>query len=74
MTEPKLCKNCKHFRRDWITFLFEGDEYAKCSNPKSFALFCSNERKNFYSLGVCGPEAKNFEEKETKSFWEWLRK
>lgn len=38
MTKPKLCKNCKHFRRDWITFFTSGDEYAQCAHPRNFNL------------------------------------
>jgi hypothetical protein len=34
MTEIKLCKDCKHYKKDWITHLIErSDKFDKCLNP-----------------------------------------
>ena len=82
MTDPKLCKNCKHIRRNWITYLFVGDEFSKCGRPVNPDLvsgktelknYCSIERKYWYSIDACGPEGKYFEERKSKSFWDWLK-
>lgn len=77
MTEPKLCKNCKYCRPDWMTkiisFGFESKyQFAKCTRPISGDLvsgtvknnnFCICERASHYVLDICGKEGKYFEEK-----------
>lgn len=71
----KICKNCKHFQRDWIF----GCKFSKC---KSFdvettdlitgektinrEMYCSVAR-NYNHL--CGTEGKRFEEKPKRKWF-----
>ena len=65
----KLCKDCKFYKRDWISHIFERtDRYDKCLNPifnenvvtgKTNGTYCDNTRK----YHGCGMEGKYFEAK-----------
>lgn len=77
MSDPKLCKDCKYCRPDWMTKIFtfgidNGYEYAKCTRPIFGDLvsgttrmnnFCSCERVSYITIETCGKEAKYFEQK-----------
>jgi hypothetical protein len=65
----KLCKDCKHSKRDF-TF---GWQFGKCmreppavdpvdGKQKKTGLYCSTQREFPH---LCGPEAKYFEQKPT---------
>lgn len=69
MTEqPKLCKNCKYYKKDRISHLlgFRG-KYDECRRLMNLVTgdkkveFCEIERRDWYPLDVCGPEGKYFE-------------
>jgi len=70
MTEMKLCKDCKWYKKDWITHLIERtDKFDKCLSPalnqnlvtgKSYGKFCNIQRDATYG---CGREGKYFEAK-----------
>lgn len=74
MTEPKLCKNCKYYRRDSILTFFT-DRYDKCIRPindvslitgkrKIPHLYCEMERNNQGVCGIpCGKDAIYWEPK-----------
>lgn len=68
MTEPiKLCKDCKHYKKDWFEHLTSmGDRFDTCHNPvlsenlvtgKSNGGYCDTMRK-FHG---CGMEGKYWE-------------
>jgi hypothetical protein len=69
MTEMKLCKDCKFYKKNWFMHLFErSDRYDKCLNPifnqnpvtgKTNGLYCDNTRK----YHGCGMEGKYWEAK-----------
>ena len=71
----KLCKDCKWYKKDWITHLIEGsDSFDKCLNPivnenlvsgKTKGGFCDMLRaKRWQELDYsCGPEGKYWEAK-----------
>ena len=73
MTELRLCKDCKHYKKDWLTHIisFFGDRgsFDKCRREKNNNLvvggcvknYCEIERRNWSTLDVCGPAAKYFE-------------
>lgn len=71
MSEPKFCKDCKHYKAGWSGF------YPRCAAvPDPVAggavRFADIERE--YGFGDhCGPEAKRFEAKP-KAVWRrwWL--
>lgn len=64
----KFCKDCKHFRRNWI--LFFDRSFDKCLRPqnnnrspitgKVKPSFADIQRDNFF---LCGPEGKFWEAK-----------
>jgi len=69
----KLCKDCKHYRKDWISYIFpffgaKGD-YDMCGRKRNDNLvtgknnlsFCDIERRDYSALDVCGEDAKYFE-------------
>jgi hypothetical protein len=78
MTDPKLCKDCKYCRPDWIikiiSFGIESEyQFAKCARPISGDLvsgteklntFCSCERVSYDVINTCGKDAKYFEAKK----------
>ena len=69
MTKMKLCKDCKYYRKDWISHIIgSGDTFDLCLHPlvtgnvvtgKSNGRYCDNVRK-FHG---CGMDAKYFEAK-----------
>jgi hypothetical protein len=71
----KLCKDCKYHKKDWIshTFPFFGAKgyFDECRREKNDNLvvgggrttFCEIERRDYYSLDVCGVEGKYWEAK-----------
>ena len=70
MTEPiKLCKDCKHYKRDWSArFIGLEDKFDLCLHPlvtgnvvtgKTDGRYCDSMRK----YHGCGMEAKYFEAK-----------
>ena len=69
MTEIKLCKDCKWYKRDWLYHLTgAGDRYDKCFNPivcenfvtgGSNGQYCDTTRR----FHECGPKAKYWEAK-----------
>lgn len=72
----KLCKDCKHYRKDWIQrFLlpFDKDEgfSDKCVRPRPVSLvtgkdkitYCDIERGVNYILDNCGPDGKYWEQR-----------
>ena len=77
MSEPKLCKNCNHFKDHF--------GFYKCHRPisvdsslitgevetKSNHEFCEFERGTFIYKDSCGPEGKYFEQRKT--FWELVQ-
>lgn len=63
----KLCKDCKHFKRDWI--LFFDRSFDKCLRKmekrspitgKAKPSFADIQRDHFF---LCGPEGKYWEAK-----------
>ncbi len=81
MTEPKLCKNCKHF----TNFGGEFASASRCRRPISVDLSlvsgnvetklnyesCEMERGTFRYKDSCGPEGKYFEQRDT--FWRLIQ-
>lgn len=67
-SSDRLCKDCKHARRDFVDRLSGTWQFAKCSlstyhesvGGKTYHHFCSIERN---SGRLCGPEAKKWEPK-----------
>ncbi len=63
MTEIKLCKDCKWYKRDWLYHLTgAGDRYDKCFNPivcenfvtgGSTGRYCNTMRR-FHECGMIG--------------------
>ena len=66
----KLCKDCKHYKKDWIAHLIErSDRFDKCLNPifnqnlvsgKTKGKYCDIQRDATYD---CGREGKYWEAK-----------
>jgi hypothetical protein len=75
MNEQKLCKDCKYYKKDWVSHLFpifgyrgEFDTCQRLVNPvtgRKQVDFCSIERRYYYPFPTCGPEAKYFEPKNS---------
>ena len=72
MTEPKLCKDCKYYRKEWTAHIFTLTHiYDTCACPHtSQNLVTGNENRFCDMLRAerwkeldysCGPEAKYFE-------------
>ena len=70
MTELKLCKDCKWYKKNWIEHLSgSGDQFDKCMNPilngnlvtgKYKGVFCDTAR----NYGIrCGKEGRYWEAK-----------
>lgn len=69
----KLCKNYKYYKKDWISHLLpifgyrgQFDECRRVVDPvtgEKKVDFCSTERKDWYPLPTCGPDAKYFEKR-----------
>ncbi len=63
MTEIKLCKDCKWYKKDWLCHLTgAGDTYDKCFNPimcknvvtgGSNGQYCDTTRR-FHECGMIG--------------------
>ena len=77
----KLCKDCKHVRRDSVL----GYAYAKCAAPVDGNVnpvtggpvwFCSTERNAaFNSINECGSKGRLWEAKPpsfASRLWKWL--
>ena len=75
MTEPKLCKDCKYYRKDWISHILGFNYiYDTCACPHtSRNLVTGNENRYCDMLRAerwkeldysCGLEAKYFEAKK----------
>jgi hypothetical protein len=73
MTDLKLCKDCKHYKKNWFEHLTGGgDRFDMCLNPVvsgnlvtgkvKGGRFCDMMR---LSYGKCGEEGKYFEPKRT---------
>jgi hypothetical protein len=71
----KLCKDCKYYRKDWISHILERTHrYDTCACPHTSQnpvtgnenMFCDMLRaKRWEKLDhSCGPEAKYFEAKK----------
>lgn len=70
-TELKLCKNCKHYRKDFFAHLFKrSDESDMCSNPVFMENLITGNftRKNWklckvqrYYQHLCGKNGDHFE-------------
>ena len=71
--EIKLCRNCKYYKKDWVSHLFpifghKGD-FDECRREVNLVTgekkvdYCNIERKDLYPLPTCGPEAKYFEKR-----------
>jgi hypothetical protein len=70
MTEIKLCKNCKHYKRDWSARITGfGDTFDLCVHPlvtgnvvtgKTDGRYCCTTRK----YHECGYEGKLWEERK----------
>jgi len=70
-----FAKTAKYYKKDWISHLFpffgyrgKFDTCQRLVNPvtgEKTKEFCSIERKDWYSLPTCGPEAKYFEPKNS---------
>jgi len=68
MTDIKLCKDCKHYKRDWSARITGyGDTFDVCLHPaltgnvvtgKSNGRFCDVMRMEW---GKCGPYGKYWE-------------
>ncbi len=72
MTELRLCKDCKWYKKDWFEHLAGGgDRFDMCLNPVvngnlvtgkvKGGRFCDMMR---LSYGRCGMDAKYFEARE----------
>jgi len=68
----KLCKDCKWYKKDWITHLIErSDRFDKCLSPAFNQNLVSGDTKGKYcdiqrtygNFG-CGREGKYWEAKE----------
>lgn len=72
MTDLKLCKDCKHYKRDWSARITGfGDTFDLCLNPaltgnvvtgRFNGKYCDMMRRNYAG---CGEEGKYFEPKRT---------
>jgi hypothetical protein len=72
VTDLKLCKDCKWYKKDWFDHLTgAGDGNDRCLNPvvsenlvtgKVKDRFCDMMRRTY---GGCGEEGKYFEPKRT---------
>ena len=73
MTDLKLCKDCKHYKKDWnARFTGFGDTLDTCHNPVLSENLVTGKVKGgrFCDLmrlpyGGCGEEGKYFEPKRT---------
>lgn len=75
----KLCKDCKHYNRDWVFRFFEifdkssADRGHQCRRPEdnlnlvtgnSFKIkYCESERISYLTIDTCGIDGKYFEPK-----------
>lgn len=67
----KLCKDCQHYRRDWVTFLFTS-EFARCAHPQAYSsgiVFVAGKPSAYCRLerlwtDHCGPDGKRHEPKQ----------
>jgi hypothetical protein len=63
MTEMKLCKDCKYYKKDWSSHIIgSGDTFDLCLHPlvtgnvvtgKNNGRYCDSERK-FHKCGMDG--------------------
>ena len=70
MSEIKLCKDCKHFRRAWLL----GAKFDQCANPAvqtalgmvrgTPSAFCDLERGDSHT---CGRKGELFESKRNRA-------
>ena len=72
----KLCKDCKHYKTNFLSrilsFFSDNGEFDMCGRKKNNNLvtggnnpsFCEMERRDYFTLDVCGPEGKYFEAKK----------
>ena len=72
MTEPKLCKDCKWYRKEWTFTLTRIYDTCACPHTLKQNLVTGNENRFCDMLRAerwkkldhsCGPEAKYFEAK-----------
>lgn len=81
MTELKLCKDCKHYKKAWFEHLTgDGDRFDTCHNPVlnenlvtgkvKGGLFCDALRRSY---GRCAEEGRYFEPKKnfTNTIFLW---
>jgi len=71
----KLCKNCKWYRKSWLSRLFlEGDGYDTCASPNTTQNLVSGKQNRFCDMlrakrweeldYSCGPDGRFFEAKK----------
>jgi len=69
MTEIKLCKDCKHYKRDWFAHITgSGDTFDLCVHPLATGNVVTGKFNGQYCDSVrkyhgCGMEGKFWEAK-----------
>lgn len=67
MTEIKLCKDCKFYRKDWFGHLFTYNSWDCCSHPKVTDDLVNATNKVYCKTARtyrCGYEGKFWEERK----------
>jgi len=70
----KLCKDCKHYRRDWIeTIFFRSNRYDMCASPNTTDDLVTGYKQRFCDMlrakrweqlpFSCGPDGRFWESK-----------
>ena len=80
MKPTKSCNTCKHYRRDWLSFIFRritGDNFDRCMIPTHYKYppnnapyrFCEMERDPNWEfmknqIDTCGVDGSHWEVKQ----------
>jgi hypothetical protein len=70
----KLCKDCKYYRRDWLSHLFGmEDRHDTCASPNTSQNLVTGRERRFCDMlrskryedleWFCGPDGRFFEAK-----------
>ena len=71
MTDIRLCKDCKHYRKSWLEHILMGtDRYDMCVKPDEQSNFVTGKPKHFCDVmrsekwvsfdWTCGPVGKHW--------------
>ena len=80
MKPTKSCNTCKHYRRDWLSFIFRrfaGDNFDRCMIPIHYKYpptnipyrFCTMERDPNWEfmknqIDTCGVDGRHWEARD----------